>query len=225
MSADDEHSDSLLTQLDWKSQVILEAIYKLGGIATTSEIKSNTSIDTNDDIYYRYRRASEALEPHGLIEINEIPEPSQHNPPFEVTLTEHGERLAERLIERGGGPTNLSFEERFEKIEAALDRFEERLDTQLPASESAPDTDRVTSSVDARFEEIEQRLDHLEATLTGEYGAWSAETQQEHQVMVAGERAVRDFLLDEYGTPFKQYVNERLDEYLDTHENSDDSHR
>jgi hypothetical protein len=102
MAAVDSVDDSLLSQLDWKSQEILLGIYEIDGRATTTEIKHRTDITDTDYISYRFRRSAVALEPHGLVEVHE-PDltASDRSRPLEVTLTEKGERLTERLIDTG----------------------------------------------------------------------------------------------------------------------------
>lgn len=201
--ASDEHS--LLTQLDWQSHEILRGIYEQGGTATTSEIKKRTRITDTDPITYRFRRAAVALEPNGLIEVHE-PDltASQRSLPLEATLTERGEALAKRVIERDGGPRDL--DERLEKIEATLSTLEERLADRSTEAEMTSESHSTTS--EARLQAVEQRLDRLEDDA---FGGWSEKHQQQYKVMLAGERAVRDFLLDKYGKPFKHYVDERLD--------------
>lgn len=204
MSTTEDQRASILSELDWKSQAILQAVYDIGGTATTSEIKGDTGID-NDDIHYRYRRARVALEPQGLIEVNDSRSTTpQRNPPFEVTLTEQGERLAERLIDRNEGDS-LSFEDRLEKIEATMNALEATVDEQCVDSETGEDSD-----VNARLTALEQRLDHLEEAVDGEYGAWSAEAQQRYQVFTNGSQAMRDFLLDEHGETFREFLTKQL---------------
>ncbi|MFC6965139.1 hypothetical protein ACFQJ8_27095 [Halocatena marina] len=201
--ASDEHL--LLTQLDWQSHEILRGIYEQGGTATTSEIKKRTRITDTDPITYRFRRAAVALEPHGLIEVHE-PDltASQRSLPLEATLTERGEALAERVIERDGGPRDL--DERLEKIEATLSTLEEKITNQSSVSEPASESHSITS--EERLQAVEQRVDRLDDDA---FGGWSEKRQQQYQVMLTGERAIRDFLLDKHGESFKHYVDERLD--------------
>lgn len=209
---DEEESDTtLLNRLDWKSHEILQALADCGGTATTTEIRKQSAIDKNDHITHRYRRASVALEPHGLIEVQD-PEPSasQRNLPLQVTLTEKGAALAERLTERRQESRSYTLEERLEAVEGTLTTLEATLGTSAPE----PDTDEAT--VTARLAAVEQRLETLEDALASEYGGWSAETQAEYQVFANGTRAIRDFLRDEYGPSFKQHV----DDYLENNDSS-----
>jgi uncharacterized coiled-coil protein SlyX len=204
MSKAGQQESSILPQLDWKSQTIIQAIHRLGGTATTTEIKENTGLDSNDDINYRYRRATNALEPHGLIDVTDPLDSSQRNPPFEATLTEKGETLAKRLVDRNEGPNTLSLEDRFEKIETTLNSLETTVDERCNRTETPGDAGG--DDLDARLTALEQRLDHLEETLDGEHGAWSAEKQHDHEVLANGFRAVRDLLLDKHEDEFKQYI-------------------
>lgn len=165
MDTSESPDDSLLSHLDWKSQEILQALAEAGGQATTTELRERTHIDNNDHITHRYERASVALAPNGLIEVHDSEDDSnQRNPTYEVTLTEKGTALAERLSERGSS-ASLSLEERVERIE--------------------------------------QRLDQLD---DAEFGAWSESKQEDHKMMEQGTRTMRDFLLDNYGTRFKEFV-------------------
>ena len=204
MSIADSSDDSLLSQLDWKSQEILRAVYENGGRATTSEIKQRTAITDNDHITHRCRRAAVALEPAGLITVADAEKGSpQRNPPLEITLTEQGELLAKRISDRDGRPTEI--DQRLERVETTLTALETTVDEQYNETETSEDTG--DDDLDARLTTIEQRLDQLEETLDGEYGAWSAEKQHEHAVFGDGFRAMRDLLLDKHEDEFKQYIS------------------
>lgn len=125
MDASESHDDSLLSQLDWKSQEILQALAEEGGQATTTEIRKRTHIDNNDHITHRYERASVALAPNGLIEVHDSEiDSNQRNPTYKVTLTEKGTAFAERLSERDSS-ASLSLDERVERVEQRLDQFDD----------------------------------------------------------------------------------------------------
>ncbi len=205
MATEDSDDRALLTDLDWQSQEILKHLYEHGEKTTTTEIKDRSRITDTDAITYRFRRASTALEPNGLIDVHE-PELTvgQRNKPLQATLTEKGERLAERVIERGGETSDL--DERLEKIEATLGTLEETIDE----SARSPELEEVTD-VNSRLEAVERRVDHLEDAVQSELGAWSSEKQHEYKLVVEGTRTVRDFLIQEYEEEFKNYVRTHLD--------------
>jgi hypothetical protein len=208
MAAVDSVDDSLLSQLDWKYQEILLGIYDIDGRATTTEIKHRTDITDTDYISYRFRRSAVALEPHGLVEVHE-PDltASDRSRPLEVTLTEKGERLTERLIDTGRQTHGV--EERLEQLEAALDSLETTVDEQCNGTEQTGETSG--DDLDVQLAAIKGRLTHLEDTLDGEYGGWSGEKQRDHETMTDGTRAIRDFLLEHHGDEFRQYIEDHTD--------------
>lgn len=208
MTTVDPLNDAVLDQLDWKSREILQAIYTNGGQATTSEIKQRTNIDNNDLITYRYRRATPALEPLGLIDVSE-PElaASGRTHPLTVTLTEQGTAHAERLIETDGHPSGI--EERLEQLETSLTALETTVDEQCNGTEQPEEVGG--DDLDVQLAAIKGRLTHLEDTLDGDYGGWSGDKQHDHEAIANGTRAIRDFLLEHHGDEFRQYIEEHTD--------------
>lgn len=80
-------------QIDEKSKVILAYLYNYGKEATTDEITSETVIDDNDIVRYRYR---EKLFPTNLVKGRKISNET-HDEVWQVTLTDR----AISAIQRG----------------------------------------------------------------------------------------------------------------------------
>lgn len=79
--------------IDTKTAAVLEAISKRGGTATTSTVKSDTYIDVNEEIKYRFRQLRDA----GALVIEDqgIDPDTRRRLPLRVELTEDGHRLVE----------------------------------------------------------------------------------------------------------------------------------
>lgn len=128
MDENTNEDEKVLEKLDWKAQEVLWAIHENGGTASTTEIKHRSRISNNDHITHRYKRASNALEPLGLIEVLESEgDTNQRNPPLVATLTSRGEELAQRLEDRHESATDLG--EQYEMVEGALNQVEARTET------------------------------------------------------------------------------------------------
>jgi regulator of replication initiation timing len=137
---------SVRDDLDRESELILEAIYQLGGEADTSEIKDYTGIEKNGII--RYRR-KEHLEPNDLVE-TQVVDKGDTMTVTEWTLTDEGTEVVGTLMDSVDDP-NLAeqvdelrdvvseMKRRVERFEGRVDHVEERLD-----------------EVDDRFETVEE---------------------------------------------------------------------
>ena len=167
--------------LDAKGFDVLEAIYELGGEATTSEVKEYTGIEKNAIIHYRFDK----LEEQGIVEMGTGEAQGNRLPPKVAKLTETGgERIADGLFS-DEQPTVVErmdrLERQFENVVKELQdvkdefrkwRYDEDRDQEVEITELLERVERVDSSlagidpsmledalaVEKRMERIEERF-------------------------------------------------------------------
>jgi DNA-binding MarR family transcriptional regulator len=167
--------------LGWRSQAILAAIHEHGGTANTREIRDTTGIQGGTKVPYRMKNK---LPSAGLIEI-ERPglDERGRNLPMEATLTEAGERLAQRIVEAEDEDRLANMTDYAEQLEATVNQLETRID-ELEAAESS------TGERGALVETV----DDLTAS---KYGAWNDGATQQFEELLLGMLALRGYLLEE----------------------------
>ena len=169
--------------LGWRSQAILAAIHEHGGTANTREIRDTTGIQGGTKVPYRMKNK---LPSAGLIEI-ERPglDERGRNLPMEATLTEAGERLAQRIVEAEDEDRLVNPTDYTEQLEAKVNQLETRIDELESAESSTDEQDALAETVD-----------DLTAS---KYGAWNEEAIQQFEELLFGMIALRNYLLEESG--------------------------
>jgi len=132
--------------LDDKAKRVLEAVWKAGGEADTSEIREYTGL-TRGQIQYRVDGG--ILEEQGLVESRLVSASEEGTGSIRVTsLTERGDRIAGRVID-GDGSVTLdkqvedlreevrAIEDLAHRVDGHLDAVEERMDTVEDEAEAA----------------------------------------------------------------------------------------
>jgi DNA-binding MarR family transcriptional regulator len=126
--------------LDDKAKRVLEAVWKAGGEADTSEIREYTGL-TRGQIQYRVDGG--ILEEEGLVESRLVSASDEGSGSIRVTsLTETGNRIAGRVMDEDGSVT--------------LDKQVENLHTEVDAVQNA------VSRVEGFLDRVEERMDEVE---------------------------------------------------------------
>lgn len=167
--------------LGWRSQAILAAIYEHDGTANTREIRDATGIEDGTKVPYRMKNK---LPTAGLIEI-ERPglDDRGRTLPMEATLTEAGERLAERIVEAEDEDRLVNMSDYTEQLEAKVNQLENRID-ELEGSGGHPDEQGALAETVEQF-------------AASKYGAWDDEASQQFTELLFGMLALRNHLLEE----------------------------
>jgi len=122
--------------LDAKALRVLLSIEQNGGMSNTSKVKSDTDIDDNEIVKYRFRKLEEA----GFVELRQpsVDENGQL-PPLEVIMTDLGETAVETLdleeeISEGDSTEDLDdLAETVGENSIAVTQVEHRLDALVDA--------------------------------------------------------------------------------------------
>ena len=144
--------------LDAKGFDVLEAIYELGGEATTSEVKEYTGIEKNAIIHYRFDK----LEEQGLVEMGVGEATGNRLPPKVAQLTENGgERIAAGL-----------FSDEQPTIVDRMDRLERKFDRVLDELNTVKDEFRKWKYDEERDEEVDitelvEKINRVDGSLAG----------------------------------------------------------
>ena len=181
--------------LGWRSQAILAAIYEQGGSANTSQIRDATGIQGGTKVPYRMKNK---LSPAGFIEI-ERPglDDRGRNLPMEATLTEMGEKAAQRFVEAEDEDRLGNMTDYAEQLEAKVNRLEARIEEIESGGIGSGELDALAESIE-RFS-------------ASEHGAWNEDATQRFTELLYGMLALRDYLLEE-GDLTRDELDERKTE-------------
>jgi len=144
--------------LDAKGFDVLEAVYELGGEATTSDVKEYTGIEKNAIVHYRFDK----LEEQGLVEMGVGEADGNRLPPKKAILTDDaGERIAAGL-----------FSDEQPTIVERMDRLERKFDTVVEELRDVKDEFRKWKYNEETDEEIEitelvDRVESVDDSLAG----------------------------------------------------------
>lgn len=191
MTESDEYPELSEIQVNEKGKQFLQALFDLGGEATTNEIRRRTGLD-NSIVKYRFKKFESA----GIIEYEYEDEenPKYHNPQKIAYLTERGEQF----IQQGFAGGEIFDEERKKKVELTLEEYESLLDTveslesrldvletDLANSGTVSETDVRKVLMDIDFpdtENLQNRIDTIETKLTNRIEQVEDESLQQNKV-------------------------------------------
>ena len=153
--------------LDRKAELVLEAVYELGGEANTSEIKEYTGIEKNGIISYRYDK----LEDAGLIETRTV----DTGDTLTVTiaeLTDDGRDEVGAILEDGQPTLSeqvTDLREIVRETHSKVERFEGHLDAVEDVAEDAVVVDDLAELREG-LRSLNKRVEDVEADLDGSLG-------------------------------------------------------
>lgn len=144
------------------AEAVLASVYENGGVATTSEIKRDTGLDT-DTIRYRVERSRDALTDAGLVDIESTPREAYDGPglpPKRVELTERAvDEIEDGLL--GGDVFESGVSDEVSVSREQFREFQNELQT-LENKVSALAEESREDRVEDEIEEIRRDLDEYE---------------------------------------------------------------
>ena len=158
--------------LDRKSELVLEAVYELGGEADTSEIKEYTGIEKNGIISYRYDK----LEDAGLIETRTV-DTGDTLPITIAELTDDGHDEVGAILEDGQPTLSeqvTDLREIVHETHSKVERFEGHLDAVEDVAEDAETVVEDIAELREELRSLSKRVEDVEADLDDSLGSLEA---------------------------------------------------
>jgi DNA-binding PadR family transcriptional regulator len=184
-------------ELDQKCIAILKSLDRHDGTATTTEIRTSSSVETRQEIHYR---VDGSLEPRGFVTTHQPQGEPGKTPPKEFTLTDDGREVLETVADREQLNDNLGgrVQQLEDQMDAVLERLDESDEVGKHNGSDTVESEQIMELIEA-VERAESRLDEIESNPIFD------------EDMQAQLNAVMIFS----GISKDTYVEERGDDYLD----------
>jgi len=148
-------------ELDRKCVSILKSLDQHSGTATTTEIRTSTSVENRQEIHYR---VNGMLEPRGFVTTYQPQGEPGKTPPKEYTLKDEGREVLETVLEEEQRDRDLGG--RVRQLEDQVDTLEESLvGPDNGGNHTGSDTEKdgqILELIEA-VERVESRLDAIES--------------------------------------------------------------
>lgn len=201
-------SDTGFNELSWQSREVLKATHRKNGVATSTEIREESSLHDNRQITYRFRETSEL---DGLAEIRQPPSEDGRIAPKEITLTDRGTEIADQLLNSDEQDLSLEYlAAQVKHIREDLDKIEQR----IGAAGGTENGSGNGEGVDQLQEQISSLVMTVSEIESESLGAWNEQEQEQYELLWEGFGALTQYLTEqvdsEVDEPVANYIPEEL---------------